>query len=152
MFRNKTKSSLIIGILCAVSAAASVLLYFLPCKSTHNSFELLMKPQWVNGTVSPITRLFNTYTDSFSSVFTTLMFMSIVLLAVWAVLSLIRIKFAGVIGVIACILNTVVGALWLYCAAAGEYGGYNAVPYIMPFVGAVGIVLSIVQIVNAKKQ
>lgn len=150
---QKNTPALVVSILCAASAAISVLLYFLPiCTGkwvAHNAFRLL-SPEFV----MKWTMIFHSESSHvfFYKVLPKLMYLSILLLLLWAIFSLIRLKFSGIIGIIATVINTIIGSLW--CFYAVYYGilhpesalSVTIVPYLMVLFGIGGIVLSILQL------
>ena len=153
MHQRKQKCPLALSILSAVCAVAAIAFYFLPIYYVHNVFRLLTA-EFVNIWVMMFkVEAAHTF---FYKIFPFIMYGSIALLAVWAILSLIRLKAAGVIGLIASIFQALIGAAWFYYALvnASQLASYNfrmtPVPYLMPVLGIVGIVLSIIQIKKSK--
>ena len=153
MNQVKKKCPLALSVISAVIAFLSIMTYILPVTFARNVFRLLSAEhvmRWVmliNGEFAH---------DFFYKVFPIIMYVSVALLAVWAILSLIRLKAAGIIGLIASIIHCVIGAAWFYYALvyAPEMASYNMpmtpVPYLMPVIGIAGIVLAILQIKKSK--
>ena len=137
-------------IIAGVMAALQVLMFFLPHLSDGDN---VLRPVEMFGGVGVLDK-FGVY-DNPHEIGVAFIFLVIVvaLEVVWAVLSFMKKKPAGIFGVVACALGVIIHLVWFVVICDTEGGSYfrvSELPFFMLLLSYAGIPVSIVQIVKKK--
>ena len=137
-------------IIAGVMAALQVLMFFLPHLSDGDN---VLRPVEMFGGVGVLDK-FGVYDNPYEIGVAFIFLVIVVALeVVWAVLSFMKKKPAGIFGVVACALGVIIHLVWFVVICHTEGGSYfrvSQLPFFMLLLSYAGIPVSIVQIVKKK--
>lgn len=150
--RTRSVASMVIYFISGGVAVWTALLIFIPHIVVGHRFFNIFQIIESSTLVSYITGG-NSDGDFIVSIFIVPFFIALALQVVWAILSFVRVKAAGVLGLIASIIyinHSVVWMIMLTTSSIKEPYVVTPVPYLMVTLGIAGMVLSVLQLAKRK--
>ena len=149
--QGKSAGAIVVYMISGALALLSILMVFLPhvtaMYQSFNPFQLIgAEALWSRSSEAAVGGV----------IIVALLVLPMILQLVWAILSFVRVKAAGVLGLIASIFAVNHSLVWLIILAAirestGRFASVTAVPVVMIILAIAGLVLSIIQMTKKNR-